>query len=142
MLFRSRDFLISCNLHFCDHPQVFAADEKRILFILSCLKGSALSWFEPGLNNPTNSAHWMWDYMAFLSKLEDNYGPHNSVGNAKKSPHKLAMKKCACIVKYNVDFWELTSHVSWNEAALHDQYFHGLLLCLCTEVLQGGSPPP
>ena len=47
---KPRDFLILCNLHFHDHPQVFASDEKRILFILSDLKGSALSWFEPGLN--------------------------------------------------------------------------------------------
>ena len=45
-----RDFLVSCNLHFCDRSDVFASDEKRILFILSYLKGSALSWFKPGLN--------------------------------------------------------------------------------------------
>ena len=38
------DFLVSCNLHFRDHPQVFASNEKRILFILSYHKGSALSW--------------------------------------------------------------------------------------------------
>lgn len=30
-----------------NHPQVLASNEKRILFILSYLKGSALSWFEP-----------------------------------------------------------------------------------------------
>ena len=33
--------------------------KKRILFILSYLKGSALSWFEPGLYDPTNAVHWM-----------------------------------------------------------------------------------
>ena len=71
------DFLISCNLHFLDCSDVFASDKKRILFILSYLKGSALSWFEPGLNDPTNSAHWMWNYQAFLSKLENNFGPHD-----------------------------------------------------------------
>ena len=77
----------------------------------------------------------MWDYPAFLSELEDNFGPHDPVGDAKKSLHGLTMKKGTHIVKYNVDFWELTSQVSWNEAALHDWYFHGLLLHLCTEVL-------
>ena len=53
------NFLVSCNLYFCDRPQFFASDEKRILLILSYLKCSALSWFEPGLNDPTNSTHWM-----------------------------------------------------------------------------------
>ena len=134
------DFLVSCNLHFHDRPQVFASDEKRILFILSYLKGSALSWFEPRLNDPTKSAHWMWDYPAFLSELEDNFGPHDPVGNAEKSLHKLTMKKGARIVKYNINFWELTSRVSWNEAALHDRYFRRLPLCLCSEVMQGGKP--
>ena len=110
--YKLRDFLVSCNLHFRDCPQVFAADEKRILFILSYLRGSALSWFEPRFNDPTNSAHWMWDYPAFLSELEDNFGPHDPVGNAEKSLHELSMKKGACIVKYNTDFWELASHVS------------------------------
>ena len=76
------DFLVSCNLHFRDRPQVFASDEKRILFILSYLKGSALSWFEPGLNDPMNSAHWIWNYQAFLSELEDNFGPHDQIGRA------------------------------------------------------------
>ena len=71
----------------------------------------------------------------FLSELEDNFGPHDLVGDAEKSLHKLTMKKGTCIVKYNVDFWELASRVSWNEAALHDRYFCGLLLRLRTEVL-------
>ena len=103
------NFLVSCNLHFHDCPQVFAADEKRILFILSYRKGSALSWFEPRLNDPTNSAHGMWDYLAFLSELEDNFGSHDPVGDAEKSLHKLTMKKDTHIVKYNIDFWELAS---------------------------------
>ena len=50
------------------------------------------------------------------------------------------MKKGAHIVKYNVDFWELASRVSWNEAALRDRYFRGLPLRLRTEVLRGGKP--
>ena len=51
----------------------------------------------------------MWDYTAFLSELEDNFGPHDPVGDAEKSLHELTMKKGAHIVKYNVDFWELAS---------------------------------
>jgi Ty3 transposon capsid-like protein len=135
-----RDFLVSCNLHFRDRPHVYASDEKRILFILSYLKGSALSWFEPGLNDPTDSAHWMWNYPAFLSELEDNFGPHDPVGDAEKSLNELQMKKSTRIVKYNVDFWELASRVDWNESALSDRYFRGLPLRLRTEVLRGGKP--
>jgi hypothetical protein len=56
-----------------------------------------------------DSAHWMWDYEAFLGKLEDNFSPHDPISDAEKSLNKLNMKKTAHIVKYNVDFWELAS---------------------------------
>ena len=82
----------------------------------------------------------MWNYQAFLSKLEDNFGPHDPVGDAEKSLDELQMKKSTHIVKYNVDFWELASRVDWNESALSNRYFHGLLLWLCTEVLCSGKP--
>ena len=72
----------------------------------------------------------MWDYEAFLGELEDNFGPHDPVGDAEKSLNELNMKKTAHIIKYNIDFWELASRVSWNEAAVHNWYFHRLLLQL------------
>jgi len=47
-------FLLACNLHFWDQPYAFPNDEKKILFVLSYLNGSAISWFEPGLmTHPT-----------------------------------------------------------------------------------------
>ena len=82
----------------------------------------------------------MWNYQAFLSELENNFGPHDPVRDAEKSLSKLIMKKTAKIMKYNMDFWELASWVSWNEVALCDCYYHGLLLHLHTEVLHGGKP--
>ena len=99
-----------------------------------------MSWFEPGLNDPMNSTHWMWNYPEFLSKLEGNFGPHNPVGNSEKALSELAMNKTARITKYNVDFWELASQVNWNEAALHEQYFCGLPLRIRMGVLHGGKP--
>ena len=68
----------------------------------------------------------MWNYQAFLSELENNFGPHDPVGDAEKSLSELVMKKTVKIMKYNMDFWELASQVSWNEAALHDCYYRGL----------------
>src|SRR3984885_13225953 len=134
-----RDFLVSCNLHFCDRPHVFSSDEK-ILFILSYLKRAAINWFEPGLMDPTNSAHWMWDFPVFINELEANFGPHDLVGDAEKALNELLMKENSHIVKYNVEFWKLASKRDWNESALCARYFRGLLLHLCTEVLHGGKP--
>ena len=82
----------------------------------------------------------MWNYQAFLSKLENNFSPHDPVGDAEKSLSELVMKKTAKTMKYNVDFWELASRVSWNKVALCDHYYHRLPLHLHTEVLHTGKP--
>ena len=135
-----RGFLTACNLHFRNRPATFASDEKKILFILSYLKGVAQKWFEPGLNDQSGSAHWMWDYPAFIHKLETNFGPHDPTGDAEKALFRISMKDNAKITTYNVEFWDLASRVDWNDSALRQCYFRGLPLRLCTEVLRGGKP--
>jgi len=135
-----RSFLLACNSHFRDRPYAFPNDEKKILFVLSYLNGSAISWFEPGLMDPSNSAHWMWDFDAFINELEVNFGPHDPVGDAEKSLTELTMKEGSRIVKYNVEFWKLVARVDWNESALTARYFSGLPLRLRTEVMRGGKP--
>ena len=130
-----QDFLISCNLHFQDRAHVFSSDEKKILFILSYLKGAAINWFEPGLMDPTNSVHWMWDFPTFINELEANFSPHDPVSDAEKALTELTMNDNWKIIKYNVEFWKLTSKLDWNESALCACYFCGLPLCLHTEVL-------
>ena len=86
------DFLVSCNLHFLDCPHVFSSDEKKILFILSYLKGAAINWFEPSLMDLTNNTHWMWNFSAFINELESNFGPYNPVSDAEKALTELIMK--------------------------------------------------
>ena len=68
-------------------------DRKKILFILSFLKGAAISWFEPALMDPNNTAHWMWDFDTFILELESNFGPHDPIGDAKNLLTNLIMNK-------------------------------------------------
>ena len=137
-----RDVLVSCNVHFRDCPHVFSSDEKKILFMLSYLKGAAINLFEPGLMDPTNSAHWMWDFSAFINELESNFGSHDSVGDAKKALTELTMREHSCIVKYNVDFWKLAYKLNWNESTHCTHYFCRLPLRLRTEFFMEVNLPP
>ena len=54
---------------------------------------------------------------------------------------ELMMKDNWKIVKHNIEFWKLASKLDWNESTHCACYFCGLLLHLCTEVLQSGSKP-
>jgi hypothetical protein len=99
--------LVACNLHFQDCPYAFPDGEKKILFVLSYLDSPAISWFEPGLMDPTNSMHWMWNFKVFINKLKVNFSPHDPVGDAESSLTNLTMGEDSHIVKYNVEFWKL-----------------------------------
>jgi hypothetical protein len=132
-----RSFLVACNLHFQDCPYTFPDDKKKILFILSYLDGPAMSWFEPGLMDLTNSVHWMWNFKVFINELEVNFGPHDPVGDAESSLTNLTMGEDSCIVKYNVEFWKLVTRLDWNESVLTARYFSGLPLQIRVEILRG-----
>ena len=114
---------------------MFSSDEKKILFIHSYLKGATINWFEPGLMDPTNSVHLMWDFPTFINELESNFGPHDPVSDAEKALTELTMKDNWKIVKYNIEFRKLASKLDWNESALCACYFCRLPLHLCNEVL-------
>ncbi|KAG6327147.1 hypothetical protein ID866_11942 [Astraeus odoratus] len=45
------EFLVQCELNFCNRPQAFCLDLWKVSFALSFLKGIALAWFEPDLLN-------------------------------------------------------------------------------------------
>ena len=135
-----RSFLVACNLHFRDRPYAFLDDEKKILFVISYLDGPAMSWFEPGLMDPTNSAPWMWDFEMFINELEVNFGPHDPIGDAETALTHLTMGEDSHIVKYNVEFWKLVARLDWNESALTARYFSGLPLRIRVEVLRGRKP--
>ncbi|KAF8624908.1 hypothetical protein AX17_006979 [Amanita inopinata Kibby_2008] len=90
--------------------------------------------------DPSESAHWMWDFEAFILELEDNFGPHNPAGDAETALTNLSMKDSHHVTKYVVEFNKLAARIDWNEPALRDRFYHGLPLCLRTEALKGGEP--
>ncbi|KAG6328924.1 hypothetical protein ID866_10166 [Astraeus odoratus] len=75
------EFLVQCELNFCNRPQVFHLDLWKVSFALSFLKGIALAWFEPDLLNTILDTEPAWadDYSEFVIELTTNFGPHDPV---------------------------------------------------------------
>ncbi|KAG6325691.1 hypothetical protein ID866_13398 [Astraeus odoratus] len=88
------EFLVQCELNFCNRPQAFHLDSQKVGFALSFLKGIALAWFEPDLLNtiPGTEPAWADDYSEFIIELTTNFGPHNPVGDAEHQLNNLSMK--------------------------------------------------
>ncbi|KAG6326095.1 hypothetical protein ID866_12994 [Astraeus odoratus] len=75
------EFLIQCELNFCDRPQAFCLDLQKVGFALSFLKGIALTWFKPDLLNAIPGAEPAWadNYSEFVIEL-------SQTGNSGQSP--------------------------------------------------------
>ncbi|KAG6326266.1 hypothetical protein ID866_12823 [Astraeus odoratus] len=88
------EFLVQCELNFCDRLQAFCSDMQKVSFALSFLKGIALTWFEPKLLNTIPGAEPAWadDYSEFVIELTTNFGPHDPVSDAKHQLNNLLMK--------------------------------------------------
>ncbi|KAG6325698.1 hypothetical protein ID866_13391 [Astraeus odoratus] len=88
------EFLVQCELNFCDRPQAFCSDAQKVGFALSFLKGIALAWFKPNLLDtiPGADPTWADNYSEFVIELTTNFGPHNPVSNAEHQLDNLSMK--------------------------------------------------
>jgi hypothetical protein len=137
-----RKFPVACNLVFLDHPDSFWRDEKKVRYTISYLKGAALDWFEPIIMGELEEVpDWLHNYPAFVQELMDHFGPYDFRGDAETSLSNLTMKDSHRIICYTVEFNKLAARTDWmNEPALQDQFFRGLPLRLCTDILRGGKP--
>src|SRR5882724_1483668 len=120
-----RTFILQCKLNFQDHPDQFQDDTKKVNYILSHLKGSALYCFEPALLDPIEPI-WLLDLNLFIEELETNFGTYNPVGEAEAELKGLHMHEGHQAMKYFIKFQQLATRVQWGEAALCRQAYNGL----------------
>ncbi|KAG6327617.1 hypothetical protein ID866_11472 [Astraeus odoratus] len=138
------EFLVQCELNFCDRPQAFHSDVQKVGFALSFLKGIALTWFEPNLLDaiPGTNPAWADDYSEFVIELTTNFGPHNPVGDAEHQLDNLSMKDGSHINKYIVEFNCLATQVhGYGEGALCHMFYNGLPDHIKDEIAHIGKPP-
>ena len=114
-----RTFLIQCQLNFNAKPSAFHSDEAKVNYALSYLKGTALEWFEPHLLYASvTSPDWLNNYGLFKAELNNNFRPHDPIGEAEAELKTLQMKDSQHIMKYSVHFNRLAAMVGWDNSAL------------------------
>ncbi|KAG6327952.1 hypothetical protein ID866_11137 [Astraeus odoratus] len=138
------EFLIQCELDFCNRLQAFHSDAQKVRFALSFLKGITLAWFKPNLldDTPGTDPAWVDNYSKFVIELTTNFGPHDPVGNAEHKLDNLLMKDSSCINKYIIKFNCLATQVcGYGEGVLCHMFYNGLPDCIKDEITHVGKPP-
>ncbi|KAJ7699393.1 hypothetical protein B0H17DRAFT_926695 [Mycena rosella] len=103
-------FLTQCYLHFAERRQDFPTDDDKIYYMMSCLQGTAQQWFKPNLYD-TYGVLPAWDgnFPSFIQELiepelQDNFGPHDPVGDAEDLIRMVRMKHSDHLAIYIVEF--------------------------------------
>jgi hypothetical protein len=119
-------FLMQCNLNFRSCPDTFSDNEQKVNYALLYLKGTALDWFEPYIDDPDSVETWMFDWSDFVRQLKSNFGPMDPTGDAEMELTQLRMKDGQRITKFNVEFNRLTAICKWGDAPLCHVYYSAL----------------
>jgi hypothetical protein len=108
--------------------QDFATDEDRIIYVLSYLRGNAMTWFEPQIFNtdPNSVPYWAGNFQLFASELATTFGPHDPVGDAEAQLRELRMKPSDRIATFLVSFNHLAAQINWGPDAIRSQLYEVL----------------
>src|SRR5437773_2864622 len=117
-----RNFIAQCTLTFTMCPNTYNNDEKKVLFVISRLRGTALSWareIAESENHPLCT-----HYLAFKTAMSDIYLDQNYRELCETKLNALRQTKSAAA--YSVEFATLSAPLSLNDEALCLNFYRGL----------------
>jgi hypothetical protein len=120
------NFLSQCQLKFAGEPSRFPNEKAKIYFAGSYLREGPYSWFQP-LISADSRGHPPLEFSsfkAFTDALTTVYGDPNLVITSERELR--ALRQTMSVAQYIADFQCLRQYVKHNEAALIDQFYHGL----------------
>jgi len=133
------NFILLCNLYFRTNP-AYSADETKVTFALSYLRGTALEYFEPSILDSDEVPDWMDNWSAFVRTLRTQFGPIDPTADAEDGIDNLRMQDNQHIVKYNVEFNRLSIRTGWDDSVLRHRYYTGLAERIKDIMGQQGKP--
>jgi hypothetical protein len=120
------NFISQCQLKFAGEPSKFPDEKAKIYFAGSYLREGPYSWFQPlisadarGQPPPEFSS-----FETFTDALTTIYGDPNLVITSERELR--ALRQTTSVAQYIAEFQRLRQYVKHNEAALIDQFYHGL----------------
>ena len=91
------NFMAACTLMFTLCPHTYSTDERKVLYVVSRLRGTAMSWAHNIAENPDHQ--YRRDYPAFKTALSDLYSDRNlRARNEDKLSYLVQTKSAAAYV--------------------------------------------
>jgi len=119
---KCRGFLFQCNKVFRQRPVSFAADVTRINYVLSLLRGKALTWAE-ALSSSVDYDNLRFE--CFSERFSAVFDHPNYSGSAENQLLGLQQGNRS-VAEYSIEFHTLAAEARWDEAALKAVFLRGL----------------
>jgi hypothetical protein len=144
-----KQFILQCRIVFNMDSEKFGTHHRRLLYIVSYMKGPAFDFIQPHLE----------DYLEHIGKAEDRkdstnrifrtddsmfneirstFGQMNEQQEAERALLKIHQQSSAA--KYKAEFQSLSARVSWNDEALAAQFYQGLKDAVKDEIARQDRP--
>jgi hypothetical protein len=120
-----RGFMNQISLVFQLNPTRYESDATKVATVGTLLHGDALAWFNPLLENQSAHSETLNSWPLFKKSLTDTFGELD-LETISASKIRTLLQGNQTASSYASKFRQLSSDLSWNEAALMFQYRMGL----------------
>ncbi len=140
-------FFTQSALYIYNNQGHFQDDEKRIMFMISYLRGDAYKLIEPFLTEfflkgnqmSMETRRTLTVLQAFQEKLTLSFG---SIDEERKADREIrALRQTASAGDYAVKFERLKAYLSWNDESYRSQFFNGLKWEVKDQLLKKETQP-
>jgi len=142
-------FILQCRIVFAIDHEKWTSQHKRLMYIVSYMKGPAFEFIQPYLK----------DYLEHLSPVEDRkdstrailrtsdtlfqeirstFGYGNEQQEAERAIQNIRQRNSAA--KYKAEFQILVAKLNWNDEAIAAQFYQGLKENIKDEIAKGDRP--
>ena len=134
-----RSFLSRCVEHFRNEPDIYATDDRKVVFAGSHLKEAARRWWEPFLlAEPPHPATQDWGL--FVEALNNWQGDPDIQSTAQTKLQNLRMPPNAHIRDWIAEFYSWAPLTGYNNAALARAFYDMLPRRIKERFINAGRP--
>jgi hypothetical protein len=115
-----RTFIFQCQVYFNARSSEFSDDSDRIYFAISYLRGAALDYFEPYINEPVPNLDYdfLRDWQAFVQKLTNLFGSYSPEDDDEDAITSIPFPDDGKATKYFIEFAKYQNRIKWDDRSL------------------------
>ena len=131
-----RAFIFQCQIYFRACEGEFMEDTEKIFFAISYLRGVALDYFEPFINEADDlqAFDFLEDWLAFVQKLSNLFGSYSPEDDDEDAIVAIPFPSDSKAVNYFIQFAKYQNRIRWDDRSLRKVVKDALPNRICDEL--------